>query len=208
MGVGPALEPAAFRTRPNLSDTEAAAQAIYQAKWKPFYSRVDKQFWYLFQNRPFIYFYNAGTLMPLNASAAVFARLKPLFAQDFGVTPFVAVERAYFQDPGMPGVADSEFTWNTISNSNGAKSRSTLNGDIVDHYMVKWDPVGRDKAGAVATASDRIIKGTRLLTDRLASSLDAAVTVIATWNDLGEGTGIERNYDYYIAGAWSPRPPS
>ena len=33
---------------------------------------------------------------------------------------------------------------------------------------------------------------------------DANVAVVATWNDLGEGTGIERNYDYYLAGAWSP----
>ncbi|HET6284440.1 MAG TPA: DUF5010 domain-containing protein [Polyangia bacterium] len=201
---GQPSSPPAFKTRPNLSDTEAAAQTLYQAKWKPFYSRVDKQFWYLYKNRPFIYFYNAGTLLPLNASAAVFARMKQLFTQDFGVTPFLVVEKAYFQDPGMPGVADSEFTWNTVSNSNGMKSRSTLNGDIVDHYMVKWDPIGRDKAGTIATAGDRIIKGTKLLADRLASSQDAAVAVIATWNDLGEGTGIERNYDYYLADAWSP----
>jgi hypothetical protein len=26
--------------------------------------------------------------------------------------------------------------------------------------------------------------------------------VIATWNDMGEGTGITRNYDYYAAGEW------
>jgi hypothetical protein len=26
--------------------------------------------------------------------------------------------------------------------------------------------------------------------------------VIATWNDLGEGTGIHRNYDYYAGGRW------
>jgi hypothetical protein len=28
--------------------------------------------------------------------------------------------------------------------------------------------------------------------------------MIATWNDLGEGTGITRNYDYYCRGAWLP----
>ena len=38
----------------------------------------------------------------------------------------------------------------------------------------------------------------------LTSSLDAHIAVIATWNDLGEGTGIERNYDYYGGGAWLP----
>jgi hypothetical protein len=88
--------------------------------------------------------------------------------------------------------------------SGGVKSRSTFNGVTVDHFMVKWDPVGRDKVGMIATAADRIIKGPRLLAEQLASSADAAAAVIATWNDLGEGTGIERNYDYYLAGAWSP----
>ena len=202
---GQASSPAPFTTRPNMSDTEAAAQAIYAAKWKPFYTRIDKQYWYTFQGRPFIYFYNAGTLNPLNVSAAVVARLKALFAADFGVTPFVAVETAYFQDPNMPNVADSQFTWNTLGNGNGGqKSRSTLHCVTLDHFMVKWDTVGRDHAGAIASSTDRIIKSTGVLTDRIASSQDASIAVIATWNDLGEGTGINRNYDYYIAGAWKP----
>jgi hypothetical protein len=202
---GQASSPAPFKTRPNMSDTEGAAQAIYAAKWKPFYTRIDKQYWYTFQNRPFIYFYNAGTLNPLNVSAAVVARLKQLFVQDFGVMPFVAVETAYFQDPNMPNVADSQFTWNTLGNGNGGKvSRSTLHGVTLDHFMVKWDTVGRDRAGAIAASSDRIIKNPSVLTERVAASQDAQIAVIATWNDLGEGTGINRNYDYYVAGAWSP----
>jgi hypothetical protein len=202
---GQGSSPPPFKARPNMSDTESAAQAIYTAKWKPFYSRIDRQYWYQFQNRPFIYFYNAGTLNPLNVSAAVVARLKQLFAADFGVTPFVAVETAYFQDPAMPGVADSQFTWNTLGNGNGGKpSVSTLGGVTLDHFMVKWDTVGRDRPGAIATASDRIIKSTSVLSDRLASAAAADIAVVATWNDLGEGTGIERNYDYFIAGAWSP----
>jgi hypothetical protein len=202
---GQASSPPPFKTRPNMSDTEGAAQAIYTAKWKPFYSRIDRQSWYLFHGRPFIYFYNAGTLNPLNVSAAVVARLKQLFAADFGVEPFVAVERAYFQDPAMPTVADSEFTWNTLGNGNGgAASVSMMSGVTLDHFMVKWDTVGRDRPGAIASASDRIIKSTSVLSQRIADAAAADVAVIATWNDLGEGTGIERNYDYYIAGAWQP----
>jgi len=203
---GQGSSPAAFRTRPNLSDTEAAAQAIYTQKWKPFYSRVAQKYWYQFHGHPLVYFYNAGTLGPLNVSAPVVARLKQLFAADFGVTPFVAVERAYFQDPTMPSVADSEFTWNTLGNnaSGGAASVSMLNGVTLDHFMVKWDTVGRDRPGALAQASDRIIKNTSVLAQRMTDSAGADLAVIATWNDLGEGTGIERNYDYYIGGAWQP----
>jgi hypothetical protein len=198
---GQPSSPPPFRTRPDLGDTEGAAQTLYQAKWRTFYARVDRQFWYQFQDRPFIYFYNAGTLQPLNVSAAVLARMKQLFADDFGVTPFVAVDTAYFQDADMRNVADSQFTWDTLRS--GAKSRSMLNSVTLDHFMVKWDSVGRDRPGAIASSTDRIIKGPSLLADRLSSSQDAAVAVIATWNDLGEGTGIGPNYDYYIAGSWS-----
>jgi hypothetical protein len=202
---GQGSSPSPFKTRPNMSDTEGAAQAIYTAKWKPFYSRIDPKYWYTFRGRPFIYFYNAGTLNPLNVSAAVVARLKQLFEADFHVTPFVAVETAYFQDPNMPNVADSQFTWNTLGSGNGGKpSVSTLGGVTLDHFMVKWDTVGRDRPGAIAMASDRIIKNPSVLSDRMAAADGADIAVIATWNDLGEGTGIERNYDYYIAGAWAP----
>ena len=199
---GKASSPAAWRTAPNLSDFETAAQTLYQAKWKPFYTRVAPDFWYLFQNRPFIYFYNAGTLTPLNVSAAVVNRMKELFQADFGVLPFVAVDNAYFQDPSMATVADSRFTWNTLSAMK--KSRATMNGVTLDHFMVKWDSLGRDTPGAIATSTTRILKGPALLDQMLASSQDAQIAVIATWNDLGEGTGVERNYDYYAEGAWLP----
>jgi hypothetical protein len=184
-----------------MTDTEGAAQTLYAQKWKLFYSRIPKEHWYLFKNRPFIYFYNAGTLQPLNVSSAVLTRMKQLFAQDFGVEPFVAVDEAYFQDTNMPNVAEGRFTWDTLRT--GTKSRWTLRDVTLDHFMVKWDALGR--AGpAIAKSTDRILKGTALLADRLGSSLDAQIAVIATWNDLGEGTGIERNYDYYMGGSWQP----
>jgi hypothetical protein len=194
--------PAPWQTKPNLSDTEGSAQTLYQAKWKPFFTRVAHDYWYLVQNRPFIYFYNSGTLMPANVSAAVVNRMKQLFQQDFGVLPFVAVDTAYFQDPNMVNVADGRFTWDTIRNKQ--KSRTTIGSVTLDHFMVKWDSLGRDSPGAVASSTDRILKGTALLDQMLTSSQDAQIAVVATWNDLGEGTGIERNYDYYGGGAWLP----
>jgi hypothetical protein len=201
---GQPSSPPAFQVAPNLSDTEGAAQKIYQAKWKPFFSRVKRDAWYLVQTRPFIYFYNAGTVGPANVAAAVVARMKQLFAQDFGIEPFVAVDDAYFQDPNMPNVADARFTWDTIRT--GRESRFAMKGVTLSHFMVKWDSLGRDKPGVIASSTDRVLKGTSILSDRLASSQDSQIAVIATWNDLGEGTGVERNYDYYIGGSW--RPPT
>ena len=33
-------------------------------------------------------------------------------------------------------------------------------------------------------------------------SRDADLLVFATWNDLGEGTGLNRAYDYWYLGRW------
>ncbi|HEV8244895.1 MAG TPA: DUF5010 domain-containing protein [Polyangiaceae bacterium] len=191
---------APWSSLPSLSDSEGAAQLIYQNKWKPFYSSLASEHWFRVQGKPLIYFYNAGTLQPLDQSSAVIARMKELFFADFGVEPFVAVDRAFFSDGGTQAVADSEFVWNTFSKNE--ISSYNLTGISHDHFMVKWDAVARDKPGGLATASDRVIKGPELLQQDLDASAAANLAVIATWNDLGEGTGIARNYDYYYQGQW------
>ncbi len=101
----------------------------------------------------------------------------------------------------MLGVADGKFTWMTHSMPD-RKSRSRINGHIIDHAMVRWDSVGRDRPGEIAKTGDRLVKDSTVLDKVLASSMDAELLVIATWNDLGEGTGVNRNYDYYAGGKW------
>jgi hypothetical protein len=186
---------------PDFNDTEAAAQLIYQ-KWQQFYRAIPSQHWYRYQGRPLIAFYNAGTLKPENKSAATLARLRELFNAEFGEDPFLAVDRAFFQDPNQATVADSEFRWNTFSNN--TMSHSTMKGVTFDHFMSKWDAVGRENNSRLATPSDLLVKGPELLEQYLAASQSSNLAMIATWNDLGEGTGITRNYDYYYQGAWLP----
>ena len=191
-------------TLPSFNDSEAAAQLIYQ-KWQTFYRTVPSEHWYRYQGRPLVVFYNAGTLKPENRSAATLARLAELFQAEFAEEPFLAVDRAFFQDPAMPNVAHSEFRWNTFSNN--AMSHSEMNGVSYDHFMVKWDSFGRDtKLNPVppATATDQLIKGPELLEKYLVDSAASNLAVIATWNDLGEGTGVSRNYDYFYQGQWLP----
>jgi Domain of unknown function (DUF5010) len=190
-----------WKQKPDLGNAEQAANTIYESKWKPFYQQVDKRHWYRFKGRPFIYFYNAGTLEPRDRSAAVVARMRARFRVDFGEEPFVDVDDAYFADRDMPGVADAKFTWMTLDLPE-KRSRSRLNGHVIDHAMVKWDSVGRDRPGELANESDRIFKDSALLKRVLSESSDAELLVLATWNDLGEGTGIHRNYDYYAGGRW------
>ncbi len=189
-----------FAKAPDLSNAPVAAKAIFDAKWDPFFSRVDRKNWYLFNNRPLIYFYNAGTLQPATQAAAVVANLHTLFQAKYGVSPFIVVDEAYFQDSDMPNQADGRFKWDTFNS--GAISDNTLKGVKLDHFMARWDSLGRDHKGQIASESDRIFKDEALLKERLQESASAQIAVIATWNDMGEGTGITRNYDYFAGGAW------
>ncbi len=190
-----------WKQKPDLKDPDRAAKTIYESKWKPFYSQIDKKNWYRFAGRPFIYFYNSGTLEPRTKAAPLLAKLKSLFKADFGEEPFVDVDIAYFDDPSMPLAADAKFKWMTFDIPQ-RRHRSTLNGHLIDHAMVRWDAVNRDRPGQVATEHDRCVKGGQILERVLKDSLDAELLVLATWNDLGEGTGIHRNYDYYADGHW------
>ena len=210
-----------WATAPDLSQTESAAQTLYRAKWKPYFAKVPPQDWYRIDNRPVIYLYNAGTLRPLETSAAVVARMKALFATDFGVAPFVVVDDAFFRDPGMATVADSRFRWDTFAGDFAAAdgsvtvkdgvSRSVMSGRVTANAMVRWDSIDRDRMGAgpgfVSPFAGRTLKGPQRLETVLETTHGDDSLVIATWNDLGEGTGVNAAYDYYDHGAWR-RPDS
>jgi hypothetical protein len=192
-----------WKKKPDLMDPDAAAKKIYELKWKPFFSQIDKKHWYRFKGRPFIYFYNAGTLQPATRAAATISRLKALFKADFGEEPFVDVDIAFFDDPAMPEVADGRFKWMTFDLP-ARRYRSQLGGNVIDHAMVRWDAINRDRPGAIANKYDRCVKGGQILQRALRDSRDAELLILATWNDLGEGTGVGRNYDYYVDGRWLP----
>jgi hypothetical protein len=190
-----------WQKRPDLSEPEQAARTIFEAKWQPFFRQVERQHWYRFKGKPFIYFYNAGTLQPLEKSTELLAHLKRLFEVEFGESPFLCVDSAYFADPRLESLADASFKWFTFDLPQ-KRSRSTLNGHVIDHAMVRWDSVGRDRPGELAAPDDLLVKDSELLEQVLHDSSDAELLVLATWNDLGEGTGINRNYDYWVGGSW------
>jgi hypothetical protein len=190
-----------WQKRPDLSQPDAAARTIYEAKWQPFFRQLDRQHWYRFKGQPLIYFRDSGTLEPRSQSSELLARLKALFEAEFGETPFLCVDSSYFEDPRVEARADASFKWFTFDLAE-KRSRSTLNGHVIDHAMVRWDSVGRDRPGDLPTPSDLLVKGSELLEQVLHESSDAELLVLASWNDLGEGTGINRNYDYWVNGSW------
>jgi hypothetical protein len=184
---------------PTFDDSAGAASLIFQ-KWKQFYSIVPSEHWYRFRGKPLVVFYNAGTLKPESKSAATFSRLKDMFVAEFGEEPFLAIDRAFFQDAATGDIADAEFRWNTFTANQ--MSHSDIRGVTFDHFMAKWDAVGREDDERLASADDLLVKGPELLEQYLAASASSNLAMIATWNDLGEGTGLTRNYDYSYRGEW------
>ena len=117
-----------WKQKPDLNDPEKAAKLIYDAKWKPFFSQVDKRHWYRFKGKPFIYFYNSGTLLPRTKSGALDRK-----AQGSCSAPTSAKKRSSTPTPPtsrirrMEQIADARYQWFTF-NSPERRSRSTLEG--------------------------------------------------------------------------------
>ena len=191
-----------WQVRPDLNDPTRAAAKLYEAKWKPFFTQVPKKNWYLIQGRPLIYFYNGGKLQPLTLSSATMRRMKDRFKADFGVEPFVAADTAYYNDPDMKRVADARFIWTPLENTPDNISWSNMKGVTLAHAITRWDAEGRDKPGQIPGPQDKIYKGPELLQKVLADTAKADILVLGTWNDLGEGTSLNRAYDYYYLGQW------
>ncbi len=188
---------------PTFADPQAAAQKIYAVQWQPFFTTITKAHWYTVSGTggaPLIYFYNGGTLGPASGTSAVIAAMKQLFQADFGVAPFVDVDKGY----GTVASADAQFGWDTFQDDPDSNYgwATTTGGLTFANSMVKWDSLGRDHAGRIATSSDGIFKDTTILKSVLQNTATANLLLLETWNDLGEGTGITRNYDYYFQGQW------
>jgi Domain of unknown function (DUF5010) len=193
----------------DMSNVSQAAQTIYTTQWQPFFTRVAPQYRYTVDGKPLIYFYNAGTLTPITNMAAVLANMKQMFQTDFGVTPFLMVDSAFFGDPNMKNVADGEFVWDSITfDAASSVSGIPMNGHMLANGMVKWDSFNRDVAFIEATSSNdnRMVKGPFLLQKVLQSpaAANADALVLESWNDFGDGSQYNRQYDYYYQGQWLP----
>lgn len=155
-----------------------------------------------------------------------------LFQATFGETPFLLLD-SFFTD-GLPidpksayiDIGQSFFKWNPYLLSNIGYSKYITNGFEFSKYMPKWDSIAREalkaKEGKDSNPSfflansallngfkplatqQRYIKGGENLQYFLESTENSELTYLTTWDDLAEGTNINRNYDYYYKGAWLP----
>eukprot|EP00884_Botryococcus_braunii_P015048 jgi/Botrbrau1/23544/Bobra.0141s0015.1 len=221
---GQGSDPPPYNT-PLPGDPDRAAQIIFDAKWKPWFQGIQRQYWFTVAGRPYIAFYNSGTTISRPVGPLLY-RLKALFQTTFGVVPFLSLDQGFLDDDGTVmynGVdqKDIAFGWDTFAFPHGSPIAAVYSGSGItqNSFMVKWDSWGRDyptstvwtlgtRDGTEPDANQPISHPTIKDTSRLLQVLDftaangANYAVLATWNDLGEGTGINRNYDYYVGGSW------
>jgi hypothetical protein len=192
-----------WETLPDCENVESTAHLLYQAKWRPFFQTIPQQHWYTIDGKPMIYFYNNNTLQNRHKMAEVFTLMKALFKADFGIEPFIVADRAFQHAPGIDVATDSEYDWFTLDLP-GKVSTETRNGTTLAHAMVRWDSTSRSNnhVECIAKPEEHLFKDDTILKQVLDRTQDNDILVIATWNDLGEGTGINRCYDYYWDGEW------
>lgn len=187
---------------PSLSDTEGAASYIFEGKWQQWFDNLSRDNWYMYNSKPYIQMYNAGLLLSYDAMSAVLARLKQKFSDMYGVEPFVNLDVAW---PG-DGNEDAVFTWYSYGTS---PSQTNTNGVSAGHFFARQDRVQRDANTATAIAhgssdanGNPIVKDGSWLQSGLDQTSGDSIVTMATWNDIGEGTGIGRQYDIWFNGAW------
>lgn len=192
-----------WEQRPDCNNVEATAKLLFEAKWKVFFKAVPREHWYLVNGRPMICFYNNNSLQNRQNFDQVLPVMKRLFKEEFGVEPWVAVDTAFNYRPTMKAVSDSHFKWYSFD-VDARFTSETRNGLTLAHAMPRWDSTSRwnNHIEARAKPGDLLVKDDSTLKKILNSTQDADILVLATWNDLGEGTGINRAYDYYWDGEW------
>lgn len=184
---------------PDLNNTEGAARRIYDTQIKPFFQGIERRHWYFVNGRALIYFYHAGTLQPRARTGELLEVIARLFKADFGASLFILLDRGY----GDHKQADATFTWYTLAQPDKLSRSRSVNGVSFANFIPKWDTTGRDEPGKTSwEVSSPVIKDETLLLSLLQRTRDDDVVLIATWNDFGEGTGVARNFDYYIRGQW------
>jgi hypothetical protein len=180
---------------------------FYDLKIKPFFQAVPKKYWATHNGasleaggRPIIITYSSSFYTDVNTyGASMWNTIKSSFARDFkdtngnGITPFIVHERSWF-DQGGGSTADSQYAWG-----------AALNGPSVMSYNNYY-------TGCVGPGyDDRLIRSPGSHHDRALGSYmqawyngtysgkslwDCNLLIEETWNELWEGTGIERCVNY------------
>ncbi|MGB9620022.1 MAG: DUF5010 domain-containing protein, partial [Armatimonadota bacterium] len=194
-----------------LSD-EANWTYFYDRKIKPFFQAIPQKFWATHNGadleeggRPIIITYTAGWFSGVSSyGTALWQWVKDRFAADFkdannnAIVPWLILENSWFQQGGA-GSADGRYAWGAATCWG---SSYELGG-----YRVSSVGPGYD---------DRLIRSPGLYVDRYEGyrlvgsfngqqAFNSDLVMLETWNELWEGTAIQRCKDYpRSAGGYLP----
>jgi hypothetical protein len=184
---------------------------FYDRKIKPFFQAIPKKYWATHNGasvdaggRPIIITYSAAFFANVNThGASCWQAIKEAFARDFknasgaGITPWVVHEISWI-NAGAGATADSAYTWGAALNGpainqvNGWYTGSV--GPGYDDRLIRspGNFHARDNGNWLINWYNGVYAGRNLWNCNL--------VLMETWNELWEGTGIERCVDYTAVG--------
>jgi hypothetical protein len=176
---------------------------FYDRKIKPFFAAIPRKYWATHNGasleeggRPIIMTYTAGWFKDVSThGTALWQWVKDRFAADFkdangnGIVPWVIHDHSWFQQGGA-GSADGHYAW-------GAAVCSGITYELADYRVSTIGP-GYD---------DRLIRNPGTFADRYdgrrlvnsfngQSAFNSHLIMLETWNELWEGTAVQRCKDY------------
>jgi hypothetical protein len=180
---------------------------FYDRKIKPFYQAIPKKYWATHNGlgveaggRPLIITYTSAWFSDVGShGAAMWEAIRAAFARDFktaageGILPFFVHEASWVAN-GAGASADSSYSWGaalfgpSVGGAGGWLTGSV--GPGYDDRLIRSPGNFRDReAGGFLTSTyNGTYDGKRLW--------DCNLVLMETWNELWEGTAIERCVDY------------
>jgi hypothetical protein len=180
---------------------------FYDRKIKLFYEAIPRQYWATHNGqgveaggRPLIITYTSAWFADVGThGAAMWEAIRAAFARDFktasgeGIQPFFVHEASWVAN-GAGATADSSYSWGAAlfgpSVGGGSGWRTGTIGPGYDDRLIRSPGNFRDRdlGGFLTSTYSGSYDGNRLW--------DCDLLLMETWNELWEGTGIERCVDY------------
>lgn len=178
---------------------------FYDRHIKGFFERIPRALWATVGGRPIIITYTALCCTDLKLGGELWRAVKVAFARDFGVEPWLIVEDTWFAPealapggalPSIDQVADGRYSWGTALNG---PATHTLRGYTVSSAGPGFDNsritgiVGpRTQPRNAAPGGTSSADGAFLRASLAAIPSTADLTLLETWNEWPESTGIAR----------------
>lgn len=190
---------AAYKPFPLCDAT--AVNYFYNAKYKPFFSKVPKKYWATHNGLPpeqggrpiIVTFAQNGNFSQNECSPQVFGEVYNRFRADFGINPYIIVDRSWVRSNGsLLAHIDNQTLfgsaivngYQSVSDTKDAISVSSVSPGFNNTIMNPTNP------GVWSRNTGATFDG------RFNNTPPSDILIVETWNELGERTSIARAHGY------------